>query len=433
MLAALATPEDEPDAIADLLADELDSWPVGTWLVIDEYELVAPNAAPVRLIERFVQVSGARVLITGRDRPSWIKPRDLLYGDAFELRAATLSMTLDEASEVLESATHAPAGLVALADGWPAVIGLAALLPGEVNPTTDVQSALFDYVAQELFDKLDADVQRHLVLLSMPSTLTPELVQSAVGDDAERVLASSINAGLITVRETQDLEIHPLCRAFLQQKVWDIGVGKEQIDALAMWMLDASEWDDAFELIRRFGLQDRLPLLIERGLRTVLSDGRLAAVEKWVAWANDKRLDGPELALARAEIYLRRGDWELSESLAVTCARTTRSPDVAAQAHLCAGAAAHLLDQADRAWDHYGKALRTGVPADIKRRALWGRLVGLYWTRRPDYRGALGALEAAVDSSPDHLLRLGQAKLVWARERDTHQTRWQARRPSSLS
>ena len=173
LLAALTTPEDEPEAIADLLADELDSWPVGTWLVIDEYELVAPHAAPVRLVERFVQVSGARVLITGRDRPSWIKPRDLLYGDAFELRAATLSMTLEEASEVLESATHASAGLVALADGWPAVIGLAALLPGEVNPTTDVQAALFDYVAQELFDKLDADVQRYLVLLSLPSDAQP--------------------------------------------------------------------------------------------------------------------------------------------------------------------------------------------------------------------------------------------------------------------
>ena len=171
LLAALTTPEEEPDAIADLMADELDGWPVGTWLVVDEYELVARHAGPVRLVERFVQVSGARVLITGRDRPSWIKPRDLLYGDAFELRAASLAMTLDEASQVLDSATHAPAGLVALADGWPAVIGLAALLPGEVNPTTDVQSALFDYVAQELFDKLDADVQRHLVLLSMPSAL----------------------------------------------------------------------------------------------------------------------------------------------------------------------------------------------------------------------------------------------------------------------
>ncbi len=121
LLAALTTPEDEPEAIADLLADELESWPVGTWLVIDEYELVAPHEAPVKLIERFVHVSGARVLITSRDRPSWVKPRDLLYGDGFELRAAALSMTLEEGSRVLESGTHAPAGLVALADGWPAV------------------------------------------------------------------------------------------------------------------------------------------------------------------------------------------------------------------------------------------------------------------------------------------------------------------------
>jgi LuxR family maltose regulon positive regulatory protein len=414
LLAALNTPEDEPEVIAELLADELDDWPVGAWLVIDEYELVAPHEAPVRLIERFVQVSGARVLITGRERPSWIKPRDLMYGDAFELRGAALSMTLEEATQVLESGTHDPAGLVALADGWPAVIGLAALLPGEVNPTSDVQSALFDYVAQELFDELAPDVQRHLVLLSLPSTLSPELVQSAVGEAAERVLASSINAGLITSRDGQDLEIHPLCRAFLQQKMWDIGVGTDRIDTLAVWMLDAAEWDDAFELISRFGLRERLPLLIERGLRSVLSEGRLAAVEKWAAWAGGQHIEAPELALARAEIYLRHGDWELSESLAVTCAQMTSSSDLAAQAHLCAGAAAHLLDQADRAWDHYGKALGRDVRADIRRRALWGRFVGSYWTKRPDYRGALAALEETADASPDHLLRLRQAKLLVA-------------------
>ncbi len=415
LLAALNTPEDEPEVIADLLADELDDWPTGTWLVMDEYELVAPHEAPVRLIERFVKVSGAHVLITTRDRPSWIKPRDLLYGDAFELRAAALSMTLDEATQVLESGRHVPAGLVALADGWPAVIGLAALLPGEVNPTSDVPSALFDYVAQELFDKLDADVQRHLVLLSMPSTLTPELVQAMVGEAAERVLYSSINAGLITAREGQDLEIHPLCRAFLQQKVWDIGVGSDRIDALAVWLLDASEWDDAFELISRFALRDRLPLLIERGLRRVLAEGRLAAVEDWVAWADEQQIDAPELALALAEIYFRRGAWELSESLAMTCARAVTSTELAAQAHLCAGTAAHLLDEVDRAWEHYGEALTYDVPADIRRRALWGRFVSSYWTKRPDYRRALTDLEQAVDPSSEHLLRLRQARLVVAR------------------
>ena len=31
LLAALSAPDDEPEAIADLLADELDEWPAGTW------------------------------------------------------------------------------------------------------------------------------------------------------------------------------------------------------------------------------------------------------------------------------------------------------------------------------------------------------------------------------------------------------------------
>jgi ATP/maltotriose-dependent transcriptional regulator MalT len=412
MLAALSTPEDEPEAIADLLAEELDGWPLSAWLVIDEYEL-APNGATMKLVERFVQVSGAHVLLTSRERPSWIEPRDLLYGDAFELRQAALSMTLEEASQVLESATHAPAGLVALADGWPAVIGLAALLPGEVNPTSDVQSALFDYVAQELFDGLDPDVQRHLVLLSVPSTLSPGLVQAAVGEDSERVLDASSRAGLMTSRAGHDPEIHPLCRAFLEQKAWDIGVRRDQIDMMALYLIETAQWDEAFELIRRFALRERLPALIERGLRRVLSDGRLAAVRQWITWADEQQIEAPELALARAEVYLRRGDWEVSEALAMTCAQTLKSRELVAQAHLCAGAAAHLLDHVDRAWDHYGSALESDA-AEIRRRALWGRFVGSYWTKRPDYRSALTALEEAVDPSPDHLLRLRQAKLVTA-------------------
>jgi LuxR family transcriptional regulator, maltose regulon positive regulatory protein len=413
LLAALSTPEDEPDAIAELLADELDGWPPGTWLVIDEYELIAAHVAPAKVIERFVQLSGAHVLVTGRERPSWLSPRDLLYGDAFELRGAALSMTLDEASRVLEGSTRAPAGLVALADGWPAVIGLAALLPGEVNPTSDVQSALFDYVAQELFDGLDEDVQRHLVLLSVPSMLNHRLVQATVGEDTERVLRDATHAGLISVREENDLEIHPLCRAFLERKLWDVGISNEQIDALGVCLIEATHWDDAFEVISRFALPERLPLLIERGLRRVLAEGRVAAVEKWVTWAEEQELEAPELALARAEIYFRRGAWELSESLALTCAQTVGSTELASQAHLCAGAAAHLLDAVDRAWDHYGEALAS-ESTDIRRRALWGRFVASYWTKEPDYLRALTDFERAVDPSPEHLLRLRQAKLVVA-------------------
>src|SRR4051812_365527 len=259
LLSALNTPEEEPEAVADLLVEELDGWPDDTWLVIDEYELVAPHPGPARVVERFVAGSGARVLITGRERPGWVTPRALLYGDAFELRAAALSMTFEEASQVLSHAVHPSAALVALADGWPAVIGLAALLPGEVNPRSDEQPALFHYVAQELFDELSPDVQRHLVLLSVPATLTPPLVQAVLADDAKLVLRDSTRVGLMSAREPNEIEIHPLCRAFLQRKLWDVGVSSEQIDRLTLSLIEGEQWDDAFEAIRAFGLEDRLP------------------------------------------------------------------------------------------------------------------------------------------------------------------------------
>jgi ATP/maltotriose-dependent transcriptional regulator MalT len=228
------------------------------------------------------------------------------------------------------------------------------------------------------------------------------------------VLDATSRAGLVTVRAGHDPEIHPLCRAFLEQKTSDIGVRRDQIDTMTLYLIEANQWDEAFDLMRRFALRERLPLLIERGLRRVLSDGRLAAVQQWIAWADDEQIEAPELALARAEVYLRRGDWDVSEELAMTCARTLKSRELVAQAHLCAGAAAHLLDQVDRAWDHYGKALDSDASSETRRRALWGRFVGSYWTKRPDYRSALTALEQAVDPSPDHLLRLRQAKLVTA-------------------
>ena len=93
LLSALNTPEEEPEVVADLLVEELDGWPDDTWLVIDEYELVAPNPRPGAGARAVRGGSGAKVLITGRERPDWVTPRDLLYGDAFELRGAALSMT----------------------------------------------------------------------------------------------------------------------------------------------------------------------------------------------------------------------------------------------------------------------------------------------------------------------------------------------------
>ncbi len=412
LLAAL--PRSEPEALVDLLLSDFNGWPLGTWLVIDEYEAVAGHEGPARFVEAFVRASKACVFITSRERPSWVKPRDLLYGDAFEVLRAALSMTHEETAEVFHNATHTPSELVALADGWPAVIGLAALLPGEFHPTSDVQSTLFDYLAQELLDSLEPEVQRDLVLLAIPSLLTPSLVQAVTGSRAELVLRESVRTGLMTVREGHEVEIHPLCRSFLERKLWTIGIQSSEIGLLTDILLEAGNWDDAFQVIQRFNLVDRFAVLLDRGLRSVLSEGRVATVEQWVHWADERNYAAPELALARAEIYLRKGEWRLSESFAMSCAQAVASPEVAAQAHLCAGAAAHLMGQENRSHDHYSSALAADNSPETRRTALWGQLLASIHGEGRSYKTELEAFERSAESTPEHVLRVHTARIVVA-------------------
>jgi LuxR family maltose regulon positive regulatory protein len=407
----VAHPEPDPEVLAQLLAEEVGAWSSHCWLVIDEYELLVGNDVSERCVEVFVKESGARVLVTSRERPGWVSPRELLYGDALEVRRTALAMTLEEATDVLEHAPHVPAGVVALADGWPAVIGLAALLSGEVEPEFDVNVELFDYLAQELFDDLDPVVQRHLVLLSVPSTLTPALVRAVIGSDTERVLRDSVRVGLMSVRDGHDLEIHPLCRSFLTQKLWDVGVPDDHINALAEHLIDTGQWDDAFDVIVRFDLIGQFTLLLTRALRNALADGRGDTVAGWIKWAEQKGFEAPVMSLARAEIYLRRGDWQLSESLALSCAKTVGPPDLAAQAHLCAGMAAGLLEDGKRAYSHYSNALESNDSAETRRKALWGQFTASVGIDRTANLNALTALEDARDATPEHLLRIHQARL----------------------
>lgn len=407
----VAHPEPEPEVLAQLLAEEVGAWPPHCWLVIDEYELLIGNEVSERCIEVLVSESDARVLVASRERPDWVSPRELLYGDAFELRRAALAMTLDEATEVLEHASHAPAGVVALADGWPAVIGLAALLSGDVEPEYDVKVALFDYLAQELFDDLDPVVQRHLVLLSVPTTLTPALVRAVIGPDTDRVLHDSVRVGLMSFRDGHDFEIHPLCRSFLTQKFWDVGVGADHINGLAEHLIEAGQWDEAFGVIERFDLVGQFAMLLTRALRDALSDGRGDTVASWIRWAEQKGFEAPVMSLARAEIYLRRGDWQLSEALALSCAKTVGSADLAAQAHLCAGAAASLLEDSKRAYSHYSNALENHDSLETRRKALWGQFLASSNAGVGANLDALAALEEARDTAPEHLLRIHAARL----------------------
>jgi ATP/maltotriose-dependent transcriptional regulator MalT len=115
------------------------------------------------------------------------------------------------------------------------------------------------------------------------------------------------------------------------------------------------------------------------------------------------------MSLARAEIYLRRGDWQLSETLAVSSARALASTDLAAEAHLCAGTAALLLEDGNSAYDYYARALKHNDSVETRRKALWGQFMASFLANRTPNGGALEALEEARDTAPE--LRIHQARL----------------------
>jgi ATP/maltotriose-dependent transcriptional regulator MalT len=205
-----------------------------------------------------------------------------------------------------------------------------------------------------------------------------------------------------------------LCRAFLDSKLWELQVPPTRFHALVDALIANEQWNDAFDLISRTDLTERFPELLAECLRKLLSTGEVATLERWIDWASKKQLEAPELTLARAEVYLRRGSWQLSEKLAIRSGEDAATSKVAAQAYLCAGAAAHLQDISTRAREHYARALELDASPDNRLRALWGDFLIMVHEPESDISAGLAALESASDSSPEQLLRVHEARVTAA-------------------
>src|SRR5207249_2806762 len=83
-------PGAQVESLARDLADDLSGWPAQTWLVIDDYHLIAETAEAERFVKELVEATSARFLIASRERPSWASARKLLYGEVAEFGRHTL-------------------------------------------------------------------------------------------------------------------------------------------------------------------------------------------------------------------------------------------------------------------------------------------------------------------------------------------------------
>jgi ATP/maltotriose-dependent transcriptional regulator MalT len=100
--------------------------------------------------------------------------------------------------------------------------------------------------------------------------------------------------------------------------------------------------------------------------------------------------------------------------LALASAELLDSPSLTADAYLCAGRAANLLDNPDLADAYFDQALVTSASPSTRRQGLWGKFTSAVQRQPEDEAAALAALEASPDASPDHLLRVSHARLMMA-------------------
>jgi DNA-binding NarL/FixJ family response regulator len=399
-LAVTDDPEREAVLLAEMLAEDLSDWPASAWLVVDDYQHVAASAASEAFVETIVDRSPVRLLIASRVRPAWVHARNILDGEVLEIPQTALAMSADEVAEVLDGGrTELTSGLVALAGGWPAVVGLAGMTPDAPDTDAELPETLFEFFADELYRGLDPVVANGLAILAAMPLVDRELAETILGAErAERVCSEAVALGILDERDGP-LELHPLMRSFLGGRALD-----DAVDALPIATADAlvlyrrrRQWDPAFELVRRHDLDDELAGLVLEAVDGTVHAGRLRTLAEWLRHARARRLPyHPVFALAEAELHTRHGR-HLS---ALTLARSAIEPSPSGEFHyrllLAAARAAHVGSDEEEALDYYQRALRAASSVEQEREARWGELMCTAALERPEAHALLEELERSV-------------------------------------
>ena len=413
-LRATGTPEQDVEPLAELLAEDLAEWPEDAWLAFDDYQFASESPFAEEFVERVLALCPLKLFLTSRKRPSWATSRRLLYGDIYEIGRSLLAMSQEEAEQVLADRRSEASGLVALADGWPAVIGLAALTDEIDLPDEGVPEALYAYFAEELYQAADPELRWSLCQLSLSSTVAPAVAEAVIGGEAERALLDGRRLGFLVPSEQGVDEIHPLLRVFLEEKFRELAGDRAQaiVELVVRTHLAREEWDDAFSIVERFFDAALFVEIAETALTPVLLEARLPTLARWVECAVQHELDAPVFDLAEGELAFRAADRTRSEALGLQAARRfEEGHPLVSRSFALAGASAHLSYQDEVALHYYEDAHRTAHTKDDTRQSLWGHFLAHVALER-DAALALGDVEAHSTTSVDDLLRLGNGRLL---------------------
>jgi tetratricopeptide (TPR) repeat protein len=412
----LATPsrERQAAAIARALVGESSSATPECWLFIDDYHLLPAGGAIENLILALEASGRFRLLLTSRGRPEWATTRRRLYGEILELGQADLALTHDETAELVPAASHAES-VLRRAQGWPALVGLLAVACADrPDPETQLPSDLYDFLAEDVYARASAAGQEALLKIALLPSVDELTVQRVLR--GREGLSEADATGLVQ-RTPDAIDVHPLARDFLFDKVRERQDVNRLTRASFSFAIRTHSWDHAFLLVEQFGMNDRVDELITSAYADLVESGRIETLQRFGQYA--ARFGGTSQAvldLIDAEVALRDGLFNLASARAQAAAGgLPTGHGLQPRSYLVAASGAHLSWQLDDAYRLFGEALPIAQrPRDLNS-AAWGRCLAALYLEDDRLRAAVEEFGSLLETRAEDRLRLLMARQHLAR------------------
>jgi ATP/maltotriose-dependent transcriptional regulator MalT/DNA-binding SARP family transcriptional activator len=225
-LSATLEPVDVGSATTALLAELKRLLVEPLAVVFDDAERIEADEEALALLQRLLEARGVPLAIAvASRRPLPLKLAKLrASGKLTEIGPAELSFSAAECEEVLRlrhgrEPSEAEIGAVlASSEGWPMGVALSGLTGAvEAGETPLPREDLFGYLAEEVFDGLDADTRLHLADASVPDLLSDELA-GELGLPAGFLEEAERRGLFLRTLPSGARSFHPLFRDFLRRR-----------------------------------------------------------------------------------------------------------------------------------------------------------------------------------------------------------------------
>ena len=415
-VASIASVNPSPQPLGRAILRTFEALPREVLLVVDEWEAAGTEEAE-ELLSVLVEGLEIRFLITTRTRPDWFTPRLEVYGEGLEIGVDELTMTDDEAAKVLAAVGAVPgrARLMRTAEGWPAVLGLAAL-SGDVDFTSSrlLSQTLYDFLASELLAAAAEETQAALTLLAVASVTDIEVARAVVGAGADEVIEDAVARGLLAVTERKVLSLHPLLRELLIRRFEEAPAETREAQlSRARRLFGLRRWDEALSVSEVAHDPAFATEAIGAALDDLLAAGRTSSLQRWVAAARSSGAEGGLIDYAESEARLRSDELDGAMALAAQAARSLDG-DLAARAHLVAARSAHLADRPHRTEQFAKLAAASAETAGTRDRALWLHFLAGLGPEASDLRERLDHFKRAARSGVPKSLMVATGDLSLA-------------------